>query len=66
LPTDEAKGATVDWMPQEWISGRSPASSILTVLVVLSADESQLTVTYQGRAVVYRRVTSSDPETLCA
>ncbi len=62
--TDEANGAT-GWMPSEWLPQRR-GYEVLTVLVVLSADESQLTATYNERAIVYRKVTPDDPVFLCA
>ena len=63
--TDEANGSTGDWLPSEWVS-TDRAANLLEVLVVISADESQLTVTYGDRAVVYRRSTTDDPEFVCA
>jgi hypothetical protein len=40
-----------DWMPAEWSSPTS--SSGLLVELLLSADGNTLTVTYNGRSVVY-------------
>ena len=61
--TDEAEAST-GWTPPEWV--HPTHLELLTVLVVLSADESRLTATYNGRSVVYRKVTAADPVFSCA
>ncbi len=64
--TDEANGSDSDWMPIEWSQTLGPGEQIIAVEVVLSLDETRLTATKAGRSVVYRPVTTSDPEMFCA
>ena len=64
--TDEANGSELDWMPIEWSQTLAPGEQIIALEVVLSSDETRLTATKAGRSVVYRPVTTSDPEMFCA
>ena len=64
--TDEADGATGDWIPQEWSDSLEPGQQLITIDVLLSGDGTTLTASASGRSVSYRPVTDSDPEALCA
>jgi hypothetical protein len=63
--TDESDTPS-GWMPSEWRSASQQETQMITLLVVLSADESQLAASYAGRTVVYRPMTSRDPFAPCA
>lgn len=53
------------WMPSEWANSLGPGDDLLTVQVELS-DHDTMTATAEGRSVVYRPVTDSDPIRECA
>jgi hypothetical protein len=63
--TDEANGAP-DWMPSEWAATQKVGANLITLTVRLSTDRTQLTASLAGRSVIYRPLTASDPEVLCA
>jgi hypothetical protein len=63
--TEEANGLR-DWMPPEWTATQKVGANLITLSVLLSTDRAQLTASLAGRSVIYRPVTASDPEVLCA
>ena len=65
--TDEvAAGTGLDWIPPEWSAELGPGDQLLTVEVVLSADQTRLTASTHGRAVEYRPSRADEPAVLCA
>lgn len=64
--TDEANGATGDWMPNEWSGTLAHGQQLLTIEVSLSADGRTLSATAAGKSVSYRAVTDADSTALCA